>query len=67
MTGKHNGWKSDYATLSDKKNGAGVKDRPFKPIVMDKLFGNIQRRSTIENAPSVFGGIEREKDEIKGR
>jgi hypothetical protein len=58
MSNKHNGWKSDYATLS-KKEGAEKIVKPFKPLVMPKMFG-IQRRSTIEDAPSVVSAPNRE-------
>jgi hypothetical protein len=58
MTNKHNGWKSDYAT-SSKKEGAGKVIKPFKPFVMSRMFG-IQRRSTIEDAPSIVSAPKRE-------
>lgn len=56
MTNKHNGWKSDYAT-SSKKEGAGKVTKPFKPFVMLRI---IQRRSTIEDAPSVISAPKKE-------
>jgi len=58
MTNKHNGWKSDYATLS-KKEGAGKVIKTFKPLVVSKLI-SIQRRSTIEDAPSIVSAPKRE-------
>ena len=58
MTNKHNGWKSDYATSSTKE-GAGKVTKPFKPFVMSKFMG-IQRRSTIEDAPSIVSAPKRE-------